>query len=341
MKGSLALLDMGMAALLVDGRLTDLLVDPAEDNPIPRPEAIYRGILDRPLKGMHGAIVKLPDGQNGFLKDAKGIAPGTALLVQVATYAEAGKAAPVTRRILFKSRYAIVTPNAPGINVARSIHDEEERVRLLEIAHGVMDGAGEGLILRSACENVEDAQIIDDITKMLTASRAVADGAVGKTPELLFDAPVATDRAWRDWDVDLMDDSAYGFEHHGVLDEIDIAKQPRVDMSGGGWISVEPTLAMVAIDVNTGGDFSPAAGLKTNLAAAKEISKQLKVRGLGGQITIDFAPCSKKDRLKVENALKAALRRDGVDTILAGWTPLGNMELQRKRERYPLREALK
>lgn len=342
MKGSLALLDKDMAALLVDGRLQDLLVDPAEGNPIPRPEAIYRGILDRPLKGMHGAIIKLPDGQSGFLKDAKGIAPGTPLIVQVSTYADTGKAAPVLRRILFKSRYAIVTPDAPGINVARSIHDDEERVRLLEIAHDAMDGADEGLILRSASENVDDAAIYDDISKMLTASRAVSAESTGTTPELLFDAPLAADRAWRDWDdVDRMDDSSGCFEHHGVLDEIDVARQPRVNLSGEGWISVEPTLAMIAIDVNTGGDFSAAAGLKTNLAATKEISKQLKIRGLGGQITIDFAPCNKKDRLTVENALKAALRRDGVDTILAGWTPLGNMELQRKRERYPLREALK
>ena len=70
MKGSLAIFDdsvgSGMAAMLVDGKLTDLLLDPPEDDPIPRPEAIFRGILERPLKGMHGAILRLPDGQKAF-----------------------------------------------------------------------------------------------------------------------------------------------------------------------------------------------------------------------------------------------------------------------------------
>ena len=112
-------------------------------------------------------------------------------------------------------------------------------------------------------------------------------------------------------------------------------------MGDHAWLSIEPTRAMVAIDVNTGGDFSPAAGLKANLAAAKEISRQLLIRGLGGQITVDFAPVNKKERAKIESALKAAFRRDGVDTIIAGWTPLGNLELQRKRERFPLSEATK
>ena len=163
MKGSLAVFDesmgSGMAAMLVDGRLTDLMFDPVPDNPTPRPEAIYRGILERPLKGMHGAILKLPDGQKAFLKDAKGMSPGTPILVQVSTYADEGKAAPVARKLLFKSRYAIVTPGNPGLNIARNIHDEDERNRLLEIAHGVMDGEA-GLILRSACEGAE-ADIID------------------------------------------------------------------------------------------------------------------------------------------------------------------------------------
>jgi len=66
----------------------------------------------------------------------------------------------------------------------------------------------------------------------------------------------------------------------------------------------------------------------------------LRLRGLGGQIVIDFAPMSKKDRRSVEHALKRALREDGVDTIVVGWTPLGHLELQRKRERLPLSELL-
>ena len=346
MKGSSAVFDdsvgSGMAAMLVDGKLTDLLLDPPEDDPIPRPEAIYRGILERPLKGMHGAILRLPDGQKAFLKDAKGMSPGTAIVVQVATYAEEGKASPVARKLLFKSRYAIVTPANPGLNIARNIHDEEERNRLLEIAHGALDGGEEGLILRSACNGTDADIIADDIHNMLDMCRTVIEGTNGKEPELLLDAPTATVRAWRDWnEPDQVDNSEGSFEHHGILDYIDMAMVSRVKLVESAWLSVEPTRALIAIDVNTGGDFSPAAGLKTNLAAAKEVSRQLLLRGWGGQITIDFAPVNKKERVKIESALRAAFKRDGVDTIIAGWTQLGNLELQRKRERFPLKEAMR
>lgn len=274
MKGSLAIFDdsvgSGMAAMLVDGRLTDLLFDPPENDPIPRPEAIYRGILERPLKGMHGAILRLPDGQRAFLKDAKRMSPGTAIVVQVATYADEGKASPVARKLLFKSRYAIVTPANPGINIARSIHDEDERDRLLEIAHGAIDGGDEGLILRSACNGVAADIIAEDILNMLDMCRTVIAGTKGKEPELLLDAPSATVRAWRDWDEpDQVENADGSFEHHGILDYIDAAMGSRVKLGDTAWISIEPTRALIAIDVNTGGDFSSAAGLKTNLAAAR------------------------------------------------------------------------
>lgn len=164
----------------------------------------------------------------------------------------------------------------------------------------------------------------------------------GEKPELLLDAPNAATRAWRDWDEPEQVENAEGaFEHFGILDQIDLAGLQRVELGNSAWINVEPTKALVAIDVNSGGDFSFGAALKTNLAAAKEISRQLLIRGLGGQVVIDFAPVNKKDRPKIEAALKAAFRKDGVDTIIAGWTPLGNLELQRKRERFPLREAIK
>ena len=96
----------------------------------------------------------------------------------------------------------------------------------------------------------------------------------------------------------------------------------------------------MAVDVNTGGDTSPAAGLKANLAAAKDLPRQLRLRGLGGQITLDLAPMGKKDRRQFETTLRAAFRHDATETALAGWTPLGHYELQRKRDRVPLSEVL-
>lgn len=347
MKGATVYLDKaakngGMAALVVDGQLRDVMFDPADDDPRPRPEAIYRAVVDRPLKGMHGAILRLPDGQTAFLKEVKGISSGDTMLVQVTTYAEQGKAAPVTRRVLFKSRYAIITPDAPGINVARSIRDDEERVRLRDIADHEMQGAEHGLILRSNCQGIDDDLIAQDIQAMRKLAETVLADTKGQGAELLLDAPNAIDRAWREWtdECNVVDDDGC-LDDNDITEMIDALRDPVHVLQEGGWIAIEPTRAMTCIDVNTGGDFSPAAGVKVNVRAAKAISQQLRMRGLGGQIIIDFAPMGKKDRKMLENTLKASLRKDGIDTIIAGWTPLGNLELQRKRERVPLNEALK
>jgi Rne/Rng family ribonuclease len=103
---------------------------------------------------------------------------------------------------------------------------------------------------------------------------------------------------------------------------------------------IEPTSAFAAVDVNTAGDFSTAAGLKANLAAMEDLPRQLRLRGLGGQIVVDLAPLAKRDRRQVESALKAALKADPVDTQVLGWTALGHLELTRRRERRPLAELL-
>ena len=190
------------AALLQDGRLQDLLIDPLHDRP--RPGAIYRAKATQPMKGQNGIILDLGQGQKGFLKQAKGIASGASLLVQVSTHAEIGKAAPVVNKLLFKSRYAIVTPNAPGINIARSIRNEDERLRLHEIAHEAFDDAPKdcGLILRSACEGANEGDIYANIAAMLQGAVAVLNDANGK-PELLLDAPDAAEQAWANWsDID-------------------------------------------------------------------------------------------------------------------------------------------
>ncbi|MEO0766347.1 MAG: ribonuclease E/G [Pseudomonadota bacterium] len=125
----------------------------------------------------------------------------------------------------------------------------------------------------------------------------------------------------------------------GVSACLDALQTPDVALATGSMI-VEPTRAFVAVDVNTGADFSPAAGLKANLFAARELPRQLRLRGLGGQIVVDFAPMPKKDRRTLEETLRKAFRADPVETSLVGWTTLGHYELQRKRERRPLHEVL-
>lgn len=344
MKGTLVALDhlggRAAAALMVDGCLQDFLVSSPDDK-APVPGSIYRAIVDRPLKGQGGMMLRLPRGDTAFLRQGKGLSPGQAMLVQVTGYAEGEKAVPVTHKVLLKSRYAIVTPDAPGLNISRAIRDEDERDRLLEIAHISMDGADYGMILRSCCDGVPSEDIEDDIADMRGAATAVLAGAEGNTPELLLDGPDAHDLGWRDWEApDLVAGADGSFEDHGVLDALVDLATPFVRLEGGASIYVEPTRALVAVDVNTGGDTSPAAGLKANLACARELPRQLRLRGLGGQITLDLAPMAKKDRKQFENALRNAFRADTIDTSLVGWTPLGHYELQRKRERLPTHASL-
>ncbi len=326
-----------VAARLSGGRLDELLID----TDLPRPGTIYRAIADRPVKGQGGMFVRTPDGP-AFLRQVKGLAPGQTLLVQVTGYAEPGKALPVTTKLLFKSRYAIVTPGAPGLNLSRALRDEGLRDALLEIAQAEMDGSSEmGVILRSACAEGLAEAIAEDIREMRDLAVAVLGDADGQGPEKLVNGDSPHALAWRDWAEPAEVITAQGcLAKLGVLDEIDALRHVEVGLAGGGSFWIEPTRALVAIDVNTGGDVSPAAGLKANLATANDLPRQLRLRGLGGQITLDLAPMPKKDRRTFEATLRAAFRKDPVETVLAGWSPLGHFELQRKRDRRPLTDVL-
>jgi Ribonuclease G/E len=330
------------AALLVDGRLEDLLIDPRGDDPL-RPGAILRAVADRPVKGQGGVFAKLPGGM-GFLRQVSGVAPGQRLIVQVTGAAEGGKAAPVSTRVLFKSRLAIVTPGAPGLNISRRIRDDDTRAALQALADAAMRGAApdHGLILRSACEAADEAEIADDIAAMRDLAAAVMADLQGP-PELLVDAPGAHDLAWRDWadpEPDAVEQGPDVFADLGIDAMIDALRSADVPLPGGGFMALEPTRALVAVDVNTGPDTSPAAGLKANIAAARDLPRQLRLRGLGGQVTVDFAPMPKKDRGTVEQVLRAAFKGEAAETTLAGWTPLGCFELQRKRDRVALEMLL-
>jgi ribonuclease G len=325
MKGNQILLDhiegREAAALMVDGRLSDLLIE----GDAPRPGTVYRAVTDRPVPGQGGVFLKTPDGP-AYLRGVKGIDAGEVIQVQVTGYAEPGKAIPVTHKLLFKSRYAIVTPDAPGLNLSRSISDDDTRDALLALAHDGMEGSEMGLILRSDSAGADEDAVADDIAAMRELAEQVV-GDIGTGPETLVEGDGPHVLAWRDWVMaaDVVTDEGC-FESHGVLDALEEAQGIRVPLGNGASLFVEATRALVAVDVNTGADGSFAA---------------LRVRGLGGQITVDLAPMPKKERRTFEASLRAAFRSDDVDTVLAGWTPLGHFELQRKRARLPLSEVLK
>lgn len=332
MKGRTIVLDhlhgREAAALMVDGKLEDILVD----SDAPRPGTVYRAVAARPVKGQGGMFLNTPDGA-AFLRQVRGLAPGENVLVQVSGYAEPGKALPVTQKLLFKSRYVIVTPDAPGLNISRSIRDEFERDRLLEIAHDALDGVQIGLILRSNAAEAEAEEIADDVIAMVSLAQQVLNDS-GTNMDTLSEGDGPHVLAWRDWSetAEVVTDAG-SFETQGVLDLLDGLNGPEVSLEAGAGFFVEPTRALIAVDVNTGKDVSLAAGLKANLACAKALPRALRLRGLGGQIVMDLAPMPKKDRRSFESVLRQAFKLDDVETNLVGWTPLGHYELQRKRSR--------
>ncbi len=379
-------------AALVEDRVTDWIFGPTQK---PGPETVFKAKVDRRLPGGGAAFVNLGDGEQGYLRDAGGLAQGEVLLVEVTAVPEEGKAAPVTRRVLWRQRYTIHTPGAPGINVARGIADPDERARLVRIVedHGatmegwlarmadtrdpddvarvrrVLEALREGgTILRTAARGQPPERIVRDLDLAVAARLAAEDALADPASPLgvVGMAPLPRDYALREWgdragrivvgpgDFDTLPaleahrlspfanriETVRGdpFDHFGVRAEIERLGSSRVDLPSGGWMAVEPTRAMVTVDVNTAGEFSGGAALTANLEAARELPRQLRLRGLGGPVAIDFAPLTRKDRRRIEDALKAAFRRDPVETVLSGWTPLGNFELQRKRERRPLTE---
>ena len=103
-----------------------------------------------------------------------------------------------------------------------------------------------------------------------------------------------------------------------MTDQIESLLAARVDLPGEGHMVIEPTRALVAVDVNTGPDTSPAAALKANVAAARDLPRQLRLRGLGGQVVIDFAPMPKRDRHILDQVMKAAFKTDGESNLPAG-----------------------
>jgi Ribonuclease G/E len=200
-----------------------------------------------------------------------------------------------------------------------------------------------GLILRSACDGVAGEAIAAEVAELADLAARLLAEAEGRTPEALLDAPDAAHLAWRDWaapDPDEVIDRPGAFAAEGVWDLVAAQRGGPVALPGGGTMWLEATRALVAVDVNTGPDTSPAAALKANLAAARELPRQLRLRGLGGQVVVDFAPMPKPDRVPLEQSLRALTRAEGIETALVGWTGLGLFEMQRKRERLPLEQAL-
>lgn len=330
------------AALMQDGQLIDLFIDPGSQTGLV-PGSICRGTIERLMKGQGGAFVRLPDGQRGYLRDRSGLGEGKAILVQITGIAEDSKAIPLSTRLIFRGRYGLVTPTAPGINISRRIRDSEIRSDLLAQARSILGERSHGLILRSASAQADSDEIAADIVPLIDLADRLTAETEGE-PEALVAASSPWEQAWTEWAdpaPDAVEEGKNSFEHCGVIEAIDALLSTRVPLPVGAHVMIEPTRALTAIDVNTGSDTSPAASLKANIALARDLPRQLRLRGLGGQIVVDFAPVPKRDRAVLDQVLRAAFKVEGTETTLIGWTKMGLYEISRKRDRVALTRMLR
>jgi Ribonuclease G/E len=337
------LFDRGIAALIEDGVLADLLVE----DPVGRPRVgdIFTAKVERVAPKIGGAFVKLNAEFHGFLREFKGCKPGDILPVQVRSIPEPGKDTPVSRQIMFKTRNVMLTPGRPGVNVSRAIRGDALRDELKAVVADVWTDAENGVVIRSMARFSQTEDLLADVQKALAMQASVQSGTdirLSAYEEAMREWPVA-DRVYATSQIDWPHEHFDGdlLDHFDMRSAIDALSGSDVSLSGSGAMVVEATRALVAVDINTGGDFSPNAAFKANRAAAQVLPRALKLRGLGGQVVVDFAPATKNQRKDIEATLQTALRKDGIETSLVGWTGMGLFEMQRKRERRPLAEILK
>jgi ribonuclease G len=305
------------------------------------------------------------------------ITDGQEMLVQVAKSPIGTKGARITSHISLPGRFLVLMPTSNHIGISRRIEDEDERNRLKELVANLRDD-NLGYIVRTAAEGVGSDKISQemDFLKNLWAGiqrryrnsaspslihqeldirlRAVRDLLIHEAEQLIIDSQSGYQEvlSFLDTFMPTLKSSVelyYGQEP--ILDafnlegDISRALKKKVWLKSGGYIVIEHTEALVAIDVNTGRYVGKhnleETILKTNLEAVKEIAYQIRLRDIGGIIIIDFIDMEKKtNQEKVFNALSEAFSRDRSKTHILPISDMGLIQMTRKRIRKPLTRQL-
>ena len=324
------------------------------------------------------ADVDVDDGETEPQREA--VAPieemlrkGQEVLVQVSKESLGTKGARVTSFVSIPGRSIVYMPQARHVGVSRRIHDDVERERLRGIVKGLPPPPG-GFIVRTVAEGKGEEELAADIQflsrlwaqvqarfdsakapsllheEMDVTFRVVRDLFSPEVDEFLVDSPAAYEKCLefasslvpqlaarvKQWDKDVPI-----FEATGIEREIDKALRRRVWLKSGGYIVIDHTEALVAIDVNTGKyvgkrDLEETI-LKINLEAVTEVVRQIRLRDLGGIIIIDFIDMERAEhRDQVFKALTRALADDKARTNVLEISELGLVEMTRKRVRQSL-----
>jgi ribonuclease G len=313
------------------------------------------------------------------VKDIPSIYPiGSDVIVQVTKGPIGTKGPRVTTNLSFAGRYLVLMPFSDRSGISRKIEEPKERERLRKVLRELDIPEGVGVIIRTVGEGQRARYFVRDL-RVLLDQWAKVDQAIQENPSpcRLFEEPDLVERTVRDFLTEeineiLCDDHGATdrmtdmvgqisrrarnrvryydgatpiFETYGVQKQIDDAFHRQVWLKCGGYIVIDETEALVAIDVNTGrnkgGRDVEKTILQTNLEAADEIARQLRLRNIGGLIIADFIDMkSRRDQQAVYNLMKERLKRDKARTHVLPISQLGLMEMTRQRAQESLSDTI-
>jgi ribonuclease G len=304
--------------------------------------------------------------------------PGSDIIIQVTKGPIGTKGPRVTTNLSIPGNFLVLLPNSDQSGISRKIENPEERQRLKKILRNLKIPDGMGVIIRTAGEEQQARYFVRDLALLLEEWRAIQEKInTLPTPCCVFQEPDLIERTVRDFlteDVDrIVIDSAppyermrqsisrissrsaakvklYAesqplFDRFNVSRQLDTAFARQVHLKSGGYIVIDETEALVAIDVNTGSHKGSkdqeSTILKVNLEAADEICRQLRLRNIGGLIVLDFIDMkSRRDQQTVYQRMKDGLRRDKAKTHILPISSLGLMEMTRQRHSESVRASV-
>jgi ribonuclease G len=333
--------------------------------------------IDRPSSDKGGE--KKPVKKRPTAKDVPSLYPvGSEVLVQVTKGPIGTKGPRVTTNLSLAGRYLVFMPYSDQSGISRKIEDPKERDRLRKILRQLAIPDGMGVIIRTVGEGQRARFFVRDLSLLLEQWSGIEEAMKAKNaPACLFEEPDLIDRTVRDFLTDeidkvLCDDLAAVehmkelvgqissrsksriehfsepvaiFERYSVQRQIDDAFHRQVWLRCGGYIVIDETEALIAIDVNTGRNKGSKdmdkTILQTNLEAVDEIARQLRLRNIGGLIIGDFIDMKhRKDQQAVYERMKERLKRDKSKTHVLPITPLGLMEMTRQRAQESLSSSV-
>ncbi len=306
---------------------------------------------------------------------------GSELIVQVTKGPIGTKGPRVTTNVLLPGRYLVLLPNSEQSGVSRKIENKDERSRLKKIVRELNIPEGMGVIIRTAGEGQRKAYFIRDLAILIKSWNKIKDRVQSQDAgTCVFEEPDLIERTVRDFltedierividnasETDRVKDligriskrsiekvhrytfSEPIFDRFGVTRQLETAYLRQVSLPSGGYIIIDETEALVAIDVNTGSHRNKRNNkkeqdktlLRVNLEAADEICRQLRLRNIGGLIVLDFIDMkAPRDRRDVFQRMRDGLRKDKAKTHVLPISDLGLMEMTRQRQSESVRET--